>query len=518
MEDLESKTNELSMCLRGAKLESNICIYLDSNIKENYEKNYMRTKMYGDIKITGKKQDLTCTLRGKKFTAADNLLTHNNTHSKTESHAHKSKVTHAAPTEKPEVTHALTEKPNKTQELETETMQCVMCLKNIEGCQDHNCEFNCSNCNEPSCIHFAYITNYRDQVFSDSQKTCLDCHYVCRSKEALIDHVNERHLNYRPYKCDMCGQNYHSKTTVQNHITHKHGIKKYIQNYAICGEDLEKKNVPNGPNIKHVGPFSTCHICGKEVRDATLNTHLESHGVVTCNLCQRWFKNITLFKYHQKSHLDDVQCPKCNETMNPAKLRRHLTSHLEPEAREVKKQKNVKCKQCSYTTWNSILLECHMNRYHLKIKPYVCHICSKDFVGKHLLNKHIKTHTVDQSVFCTLCGKKLANNSCLKSHLKVHTGEKNYPCSICGERFRSASIMNVHKVKKHSEPEAACPLCPRKFFTLVELRRHVIKIHWNRDTKFDPRELEGLEHHYHLFHDGRRIRMGEEDVDFYLPC
>ncbi|KOB77319.1 Uncharacterized protein OBRU01_03300 [Operophtera brumata] len=391
-------------------------------------------------------------------------------------------------------------------------------------------------------------------LFSDSALTahkylCKDLKrkHACRESPANVDSTEEllQHGKLKhTQEISLCNK----KSKSEYHTPRVHSkVHKKTANPVICEQKDEPKEVKkmslHGPskclckicnieydslrklgahNLMHVEPFSTCHVCRKQIIQALFQKHIESHGVVSCNKCEKSFENTNLLKYHQKSHLDDVQCPQCNLTMNPGKLRRHVKSHVvneNPQLKMDKKQKpNIECELCEYITWNSILLECHMNRYHLKIKPYVCHICSKNFIGKHLLKKHLNYHTDNQSVICTICGKKLANSSCLKSHLKLHTGEKNYPCDVCGERFRSSSIMNVHKVKKHSERNAACPLCSSKFYTLGELRRHVIKTHWKKDTKFDPRELKGLENHYHLFHDGRRIRMDDHDVDFYMPC
>lgn len=408
----------------------------------------------------------------------------------------------------------------------------------------HKHTFTCEFCNlnlfnESSLAAHTYVCKDVKR-----ENTCKECPANFDSTEELLEHGKLKHTE----GMSLCNGKFFSKPKREHHTARvRSEVYKKTANSVICEENYETKEIKQiklhaaskflckicnveydslrklcAHNRKHVGPFSKCHFCKKQIRKALFQKHTESHGVVSCNKCDKSFENITLLKYHQKSHLDDVQCPKCNLKMNPGKLTRHVKSHViddNPQLKEDKKQKpNIECELCDYITWNSILLECHMNRYHLKIKPYVCHICSKNFIGKHLLKKHLKHHTANQSVICTICGKKLANSSCLKSHLKLHTGEKNYPCDVCGQRFRSSSIMNVHKVKKHSERDAACPLCSSKFHTLVELRRHVVKTHWKKDTKFDPRELKGLENHYHLFHDGRRIRMDDHDVDFYLPC
>ncbi|XP_026744098.1 oocyte zinc finger protein XlCOF6-like isoform X2 [Trichoplusia ni] len=421
----------------------------------------------------------------------------------------------------------------------------------------HRDTFVCQYCD----TEYSNISIYEDHVkfcgTVNRNFACKECPASFEVVDKLLEHEKRRHSNNFP--CDQCNKKFSTASKRKDHVDNVHSgiqIKNKVLNVecVVCQKMFDSKGdlvlhmKSHGPNTrypcricnteyetlrqfrahnrKHGGPFATCEVCGKEMRAILLKKHMGTHrdSVETCETCGRSFANITLLKYHQKVHLESVPCPKCKKLINPARLRRHWKAHLleeNPDLKGSKKQTpKLKCEQCDYITWNNTLLECHMNRHHLKIKPYVCHICSKDFIGKHLLKKHIETHQLDKSVVCMVCLKSFANSACLKMHLRLHTGEKPFTCEVCGDRFRSSSIMNVHKLKKHSDKRNICPLCSNKFHTVRDLRRHVIKVHWKQKNKrFDPRELKGLDkEHYHLFHDGRRVKVAEEDVDFYMPC
>lgn len=398
----------------------------------------------------------------------------------------------------------------------------------VKSCEDIKRKFACDNC--PASFDTSdNLTNHRQRRHSTDVFPCGLCNKKFLKESKRKEHMVKVHSSLQIKKgeknveCVVCQEKFDNKGELVQHMKY-HGPHTTYP-CRICNTEYQTLRQFRAHNRKHNGPFATCHVCGKEMREILLKKHLTTHSdaVETCETCGRSFQNITLLKYHQKVHLESVACPKCKKMINPARLRRHWRGHImeeDPDKKGIRKQQpNLKCEQCEYKTWNNTLLECHMNRHHLKIKPYVCHICSKDFIGKHLLKKHIETHDM-KSVVCMVCLKSFANSTCLKMHLRLHTGEKPFTCEICGDRFRSSSIMNVHKLKKHSGKSYICPLCSNKFYTVRDLRRHVIKVHWKQKNKrFDPRELKGLDkEHYHLFHDGRRVKVADEDVDFYMPC
>ncbi|KAJ8708162.1 hypothetical protein PYW08_010528 [Mythimna loreyi] len=480
-------------------------------------------------------------------------------------------------------------------QIKEDKQQCLMCLKTFteNELKSHICKYSCPECAEVPCMHYKYLKSYREQILNNADKTkCVDCDYVCKSKEALLEHINRDHLNHHPYTCDKCGKQFYSKIVLGAHILRLHEDSfvcqfcdsefRNINNYEIhvescedikrefacencpasfdfldsltnhmkrrhstnifpCGvcnkvflkysqrkehvvkvhselgmkivecavcqesfdnqDDLVQHLKSHGPDVTiypcmicdteyqtlkqfqahskiHKGPFATCHVCGKEMREILLKKHLTTHSnpIKTCETCGKSFRNKYLLKIHQKIHLENVPCPKCEKMINPAKLPSHLQGHLMNEKEMKKHEPKYKCNLCEYKTWDNTHLESHMNQYHLKTKPYICHICSKDFAGRHYLRQHIKTHNVN-SVACMVCLKSFANTTRLKMHLRLHTGEKPFTCEICGDQFRLRNILTMHKLRKHSDKTIFCPLCSNKFHTNRDLRKHVTRVH-----------------------------------------
>ncbi|KAJ8708159.1 hypothetical protein PYW08_010525 [Mythimna loreyi] len=480
-------------------------------------------------------------------------------------------------------------------QIKEDKQQCSMCLKTFteNELKSHICKYSCPECTEVPCMHYKYLKSYREQILNNADKTkCVDCDYVCKSKEALLEHINRDHLNHHPYTCDKCGKQFYSKIVLGAHILRLHEDSfvcqfcdsefRNINNYEIhvescedikrefacencpasfdfldnltnhmkrrhstnifpCGvcnkvflkysqrkehvvkvhselgmkivecavcqesfdnqDDLVQHLKSHGPDVTiypcmicdteyqtlkqfqahskiHKGPFATCHVCGKEMREILLKKHLTTHSnpIKTCETCGKSFRNKYLLKIHQKIHLESVPCPKCEKMINPARLPSHLQGHLMNEKGMKKHEPKYKCNLCEYKTWDNTHLESHMNQYHLKTKPYICHICSKDFAGRHYLRQHIKTHNVN-SVACMVCLKSFANSTRLKMHLRLHTGEKPFTCEICGDQFRLRKILTMHKLRKHSDKTIICPLCSNKFHTNRDLRRHVTRVH-----------------------------------------
>ncbi|KAJ8708160.1 hypothetical protein PYW08_010526 [Mythimna loreyi] len=519
-------------------------------------------------------------------------------------------------------------------QIKEDKQQCLMCLKTFteNELKSHICKYSCPECAEVPCMHYKYLKSYREQILNNADKTkCVDCDYVCISKEALLEHINRDHLNHHPYTCDKCGKQFYSKIVLGAHILRLHEDSfvcqfcdsefRNINNYEIhvescedikrefacencpasfdfldnltnhmkrrhstnifpCGvcnkvflkysqrkehvvkvhselgmkivecavcqesfdnqDDLVQHLKSHGPDVTiypcmicdteyqtlkqfqahskiHKGPFATCHVCGKEMREILLKKHLTIHSnpIKTCETCGKSFRNKYLLKIHQKIHLESVPCPKCEKMINPARLPSHLRGHLMNEKGMKKYQPKYKCNLCEYKTWDNTHLESHMNQYHLKTKPYICHICSKDFAGRHYLRQHIKTHNVN-SVACMVCLKSFANSTRLKMHLRLHTGEKPFTCEICGDQFRLRKILTMHKLRKHSDKTIICPLCSNKFHTNRDLRTHVMRVHCKqKNLRFDPRRVKGLDKkYYHLCQDTRRFKDTDEDAEF----
>ncbi|WAR06493.1 ZN141-like protein [Mya arenaria] len=123
----------------------------------------------------------------------------------------------------------------------------------------------------------------------------------------------------------------------------------------------------------------------------------------------------------------------------------------------------------------------HLSR-HLGIKKYLCDTCSKGFVTKGDLNKHMRKHTGKQ-FSCRHCVFTTPLREYLASHVRqLHMTSRHYQCETCGQTFRSHGNLAAHTRIHVGNYRFHCDRCPSKFTDqsnfLQHQRRHEgIKLH-----------------------------------------
>ncbi|KAJ8708158.1 hypothetical protein PYW08_010524 [Mythimna loreyi] len=336
---------------------------------------------------------------------------------------------------------------------------------------------------------------------------CSLCDIMFKNIKEMLQH-EKFHNADEVYPCKVCSKSFKSLRKLYIHN------QRHYTNRIKC----------SGCNKRVAASFYPQHAVRCPYKRDTTLSHI-------CEVCGKSFHLESLLRFHQRIHMEPQPCPRCNKVIKPTSLKRHMElvhaeeednnwpvqTNVEIKPRKMKgissKPPSIECDICGHAVRKKCDLEAHMNRYHLKIKPYVCFICNKDFCGKVRLKEHISTHTTDNSCFCSVCGGKFANRVCLKMHMRMHTGEAPYPCDICGQRFRSSSMMKTHRLKKHLEKTVCCPLCDSMFYMARDMRHHFKKTHWKfKDGRpFNPKDVEELPKEcYYLFEDGRLPKINRD--------
>ncbi|XP_011157841.1 zinc finger protein 2 homolog [Solenopsis invicta] len=189
-----------------------------------------------------------------------------------------------------------------------------------------------------------------------------------------------------------------------------------------------------------------CDVCGQDFRKRNeLSLHLDDHvakeeGDFQCEICNRIFSNLRLFRIHKRIHYPQV--------------------------------KSWPCDTCGKKYNSKNLLEEHMNT-HMGVRPYVCETCGKDFASKYTYKAHVKTHELRPRPFeCSQCNKKFLSQQNLIHHGRTHDGIKDYVCHQCGKAFTSSHNLEVHNIVHTGYKPYICRICGKAFARKAEIRDH----------------------------------------------
>lgn len=182
------------------------------------------------------------------------------------------------------------------------------------------------------------------------------------------------------------------KKKIQNGISYSDNIiiQQPVDKFKNMDEDL------NAPIVTREGNIYTCLLCTGEETVAgeakAMIMHVrDAHQarLYICDVCGLDFRKRNLLSAHVDEHVaneeGDFQCEVCNRIFTNLRLFRiHRRMHL-PQS------KAWVCSTCGKRYSSKNLLEEHMNT-HLGVRPYVCGTCGKDFASKYTFKAHEKTH------------------------------------------------------------------------------------------------------------------------------
>uniref|UniRef100_A0A336MB59 CSON012586 protein n=1 Tax=Culicoides sonorensis TaxID=179676 RepID=A0A336MB59_CULSO len=237
-----------------------------------------------------------------------------------------------------------------------------------------------------------------------------------------------------------------------------------------------------------------CDMCNNtlKTKDALKQHMLMKHltSKVSCQKCFKLLNPASLYLHYKFQHSLTfmVQCPVCKITL---KHDRALNEHLK-KIHKVKKPPCDKkfhriCSACGKIYGNKNSFYDHIRIKHPKQKADTlkvsCEICRKEFNRRHLLLKHLKTHSTNKES-CPICLKTFSNQNLLSNHFKLHKSETQFQCEFCPNVYLHKSSLKSHLQICHlPKTEIECLLCHRWISSEYALKGHLRRVHKNNSTK-----------------------------------
>ncbi|RZF48649.1 hypothetical protein LSTR_LSTR010739 [Laodelphax striatellus] len=309
--------------------------------------------------------------------------------------------------------------------------------------------------------------------------TCLLCSAddkVMGEAKAIIQHMKDVH-QLRLYICDICGQEYLKRNDLMAHLNEHVNNEEGDFQCEICNRIFSNLRLFRVHRRMHLPQSKnwTCDQCGKRYLSRNmLDEHMNSHTGARpyqCGVCGKDFASKYTFRSHEKTHTErprPYSCsePQCNKTfLTQQNLLQHERTHSGI--------KNYSCEECGKCFGTARNLEVHC-LVHTGYKPFICRLCGKAFARKAEIRDHERTHTGEKPYQCEFCGATFSQRSNLQSHKRAtHYDDKRYKCMDCGKGFKRRRLLDYHVKAAHTgERPYKCTTCSATFIYPEHFKKH----------------------------------------------
>eukprot|EP00088_Acartia_fossae_P024072 TRINITY_DN2504_c2_g1_i5.p1 TRINITY_DN2504_c2_g1~~TRINITY_DN2504_c2_g1_i5.p1 ORF type:complete len:626 (+),score=101.23 TRINITY_DN2504_c2_g1_i5:81-1958(+) len=245
---------------------------------------------------------------------------------------------------------------------------------------------------------------------------CNLCEFRALSGKGLERHAFEIHETNR--LCTQCG---HLSETFDDYLEHDqiHPLKCEVCEANILGSRRMKSHMKMHETKNEDKPEldrTTCSVCGQLVRICSLSAHMKqmhSTEVFECDVCGKTANSKSRITTHRKKHfMKPIECPECGTFVKDLQL------HFNWKCGNKKKEK-LPCNLCTKTFVSKAGLDRHIKQIHQKIMDFQCDSCDYKTYTNYNLKIHIsKMHTKEElQKLCQICNQKTGN---MDYHMRIY--------------------------------------------------------------------------------------------------
>ncbi|XP_027131306.1 zinc finger protein 70 isoform X2 [Larimichthys crocea] len=304
--------------------------------------------------------------------------------------------------------------------------RCGMLFPSAERLSDHEKTAHpaCSVCG----AEFTGVLRLREHEIKEHGLLPYACDYCAKRfnhKTHRDLHVKARHTGEKSCHCDICGKGYACISVLKMHRM-THFDKTFICD--VCGKSF----------------YHACHLTRHKLVHQDVRPY-------RCDVCGKGFTQAANLRSHQAIHTGERQlCSICGKSYRC--LKNHVISkhsHELPADGLPAADAIITCDVCDKKFPNLSQFKVHQRR-HTGEKPFHCDVCGKSYRLKELLRDHRYTHTGEKPYRCGLCFKTFNLATSFMRHRSIHSGETPYSCHDCGKSFRLLTFLKVHlQTKAH---------------------------------------------------------------------
>ncbi|XP_046662079.1 zinc finger protein 532-like [Homalodisca vitripennis] len=277
-------------------------------------------------------------------------------------------------------------------------------------------------------------------------------------------------------------------------------------------QNLKRPTMDQSPFLNKSGPKSVILLCNKLPKTAHPKQYSNKHiNSISPNVGEPEFRKLEISLNDNKNNSvinnneeeeEDIDIESVTIENDMSNTENSIIEKIGNEKSSINKTKDKKilpgsqkvkrnCSECGVACLN---ISKHLNGNNRPLNPdLACKVCHLILATKCALKIHLRIHMKMEPYKCPDCGKDFDSWEEVHAHLKFSCGHLakcvRYLCVSCKAHFPSVGVLGHHISSIHSRCIFKCKLCPVAFFNSPSLDKHIQTSHPDEmDLRMDYRQ------------------------------